>query len=165
MRALLVLTVLAGALVTAGAWADEETMPFDKLPQAVKDGFKKRFPDAKPTDAAKETENGKTMYEVTFKEKGKNMDITFTEAGVLTTIEKEIDKGDLPKAVTAALDKKYPGAKYKMVEEVIKVVAGKESTDYYEAELELADKKVVEVEVLADGTIKKTEEKKDEKKD
>ena len=127
--------------------------------------FKKRFPDAKPTEAAKEEDKGKkVVYEITFKEKGKNMDITITEAGVLTTIEQEIDPKELPKAVRDTLDAKYPKATYKMAEKVIGVKDGVETVSYYEALLEAADKKVWEIEINADGTIKQTEEKKDEKK-
>lgn len=145
--------------------ADEEDVAFDKLPKVVQDAFKKRFPDAKPTGAAKETtEDKKTVYEVTFKEKDKNRDITFTDAGVLTTIEKEIDPRDLPKAVRDALEEKYPKSTYKIAEEVLAVKDGKEAHDYYEALLETADKKLMEVEIMADGKIKKTEQKKPEEK-
>ncbi|MBX9623228.1 MAG: hypothetical protein K2X82_05385 [Gemmataceae bacterium] len=145
--------------------ADEESIPFDKLPKAVADGFKKRFPNAKPTGASKETtEDKKTVYEVTFKTDGKTTDVTLTEGGAVTTIEKEIGKADLPKAAAAALDKKYPKATYKIVEEVTKVADGKEAVAYYEALVETADGKQWEVEVLKDGTIKNVEEKKPEGK-
>ena len=44
--------------------ADEEKVPLDKLPKAVADGFKKRFPKADPTGATKEkADDGKTVYE------------------------------------------------------------------------------------------------------
>ncbi|HVK14748.1 MAG TPA: PepSY-like domain-containing protein [Gemmataceae bacterium] len=160
------LVLAAGVLAATGpARADEEDIPLDKLPKAVADGFKKRFPEAKPTGASKETtEDKKVVYEVTFQENGKNRDITFTDAGVLTTIEKQIDPKDLPKAVKDALEAKYPKATYKIAEEVIAVKDGKETLDYYEALLEAADKKGVEVEIAADGTIKKTEDKTEELK-
>ncbi len=158
------LGVVVVLLVGTGVRADEEKVALDKVPKAVMESFKKRFPKAQPVEAAKETENGKVMYEVTFKDNGKNVDVSFTEDGKLTLIEKEIDRKSLPKAVAEALEKKYPKATYKIVEEVIKVTDGKETLDYYETLLETADKKQVEVEIAPDGTIKKTEDKKEEKK-
>jgi hypothetical protein len=79
-------------------------------------------------------------------------------------IEKEIDAKDLPKPAADAVAKKFPGAKTKLVEAVYTVKGGKEALAYYEAHLVTADKKEVEVEVEADGKIKKTEESKGEKK-
>lgn len=165
MRTMLLTVACAVLAVTAaGVWADEEKIPLDKLPKAVMEAAKKRFPKAEMKDAAKETENGKTVYEVTFKEEGKNIDVTLTPEGVIETIEQEIDKKDLPKAVAEAIDAKYAKATYKMVEKVIKVTDGKEALDFYEAIVETADKKTWELQVAADGTIKKTEEKKEEEK-
>jgi len=81
------------------------------------------------------------------------MDVTLTPEGKITLIEKEIDRKDLPKAVAETFNKKYPKATYKIVEEVIKVVDGKETLEYYEALLVTADKKTFEVEVLPDGEV------------
>ncbi len=149
---LLAVSVLAAVALVR---ADEEAVPLDKAPKAVIAAVKKRFPDAKMTEASKET-----IYEVTVMEAGKKIDITLTEGGEITTLEKQIDAADLPKAVRDGIDAKYPKATYKVVEQVVRVKHGAETVDYYEALLETADKKTVEVEVAADGTIKKTEDKK-----
>ena len=61
------------------------------------------------------------------------------------------------------MEKKYPKATYKLAEEVIKVEDGKEKLSYYEVVVVTADKKTLELEVTADGNIKK-EEKKDNDK-
>src|SRR5262249_51522513 len=97
--------------------------------------------------------------------------------GKLLLIEREIAFKNLPKAVQKTLNKAHPKAVYKLIEEVISVKDGKETLDYYEAHIEGADKKEVEVVVLPDGKLKepakieekkgdekKTEEKKGEKK-
>ena len=153
----------AAILMTGHARADEEKVPLDKLPKAVADGFKKRFPGARPTGASKETtEDKKTVYEVTFKDKGKNVDVTVTEAGVITTIEKQIDAKELPKAVTESLEKKYPKATRKIIEAVYSVKDNKETLNFYEVLLVTAEKKQIEVQILADGKIKAEEEKKSE---
>lgn len=154
------------AVIAATVRADEEKVPLDKLPKAVTDAVKKRFPKLEPKEATKEvTEDKKTVYEVTLTEDKKNIDVTLTPEGIIVMIEKEIDRKDLPKAVATAIDAKYPDATYKICEEIIPVKDGKETLESYEVLLETKDKKMIEVVVAPDGTIKKTEEKKEEKKD
>jgi hypothetical protein len=158
------LAVALIGLVSAGRLgADEEKVPLDKLPKAVTEAVKKRFPKGEMTEAAKESENGKIVYEVTVKDGAAKYDVTVTTDGTITTLEKEIAVKDLPKEVTEAVEKKYPKATYKLAEAVIKVEDGKEKLSYYEVVVVTADKKTLEIEVSPDGTIKK-EEKKDKDK-
>jgi hypothetical protein len=166
MRALPVAVALF--VFAAPVRADEEKVPLDKVPKAVLDAAKKRFPKAEVVGASKETENDKTVYEIELKENGKTIDVTITPEGVITTIEQQIDAKDLPKAVSEALEKKYAKATYKTIEAVYSVKDGKESLDFYEVLLVTAEKKEIEVKILADGKIKDEEkkpEKKEEKKD
>lgn len=158
------LCVLAAALFALAAGrADEEKVPLDKMPAAIKDSVKKRFPKAEMVEGAKETDDaGKTVYEVEVKLGKRKIDVTLTPEGVITTIEQEMAAKDFPKAVTAAIEAKYPKSTIKFAEKVLQVKDGKETLDYYEALLMAADKKEYELEVAADGTIKKTEEKKPE---
>jgi uncharacterized membrane protein YkoI len=139
--------------------ADEEKVPLDKVPKPVVDAVKAKFPGAELTGASKEAEDGKTVYEVTVKNKGQNIDVTLTPDGTIQLLEKTITTKDLPKAVTATLGAKYPKAKHEIVEEVIKVQNGRETLDYYEVLLTTADNKKLEVEIAPDGTIKKVEDK------
>ena len=156
----------AAALAAALAWApsvradDEEKVPLDKVPKAVIDAVKARFPDAELKEASKETEDGKTIYEVGITSKKDKMDVSLTADGDIVEIEKEIDAKDLPKAASKALEDKYPKAEYKKAEEVTKVEKKAEKLAYYEVLLTTADKKKVEVEVDPDGKIL-NEEKKD----
>jgi uncharacterized membrane protein YkoI len=159
------MTAVAVFVLAAPVRADEEKVPLDKVPKAVLEAAKKRFPKAEVVGASKETADGKTVYEVELKEAGKTIDVTLTPEGVITTIEQQIDAKDLPKPVAEALEKKYPKATYKLVEAVYAVKDGKEALDFYEAVLVTADKKEIEVQVLADGKIKNEEEKKPEKKE
>jgi hypothetical protein len=145
--------------------AQEEKVPVDKLPNAVTAAVKKRYPNAEITAGSKEPADGKTVYEVSVKEKGHNIDITVTAEGTITTMEKTIDEKDLPKPVAAALKAKYPGVKYEILEAVIHVKDGKESLDYYEALLVTADKKKYEAEFAPDGKFMKETEKKAGDKD
>jgi hypothetical protein len=164
MRPLAVVALAALALALP-ARSDEEKVPLDKVPKPVLEAAKKRFPKAEAKEASKEEENGKTVFEITFKQDGKNIDVTLTPEGTITLIEKEVAFKELPKAVAETLDKKYPKAKYEIIEEVISVKDGKETLDYYEAHLTTADGKTMEAEVLPDGKLKGESEVKDEKKE
>jgi biopolymer transport protein ExbD len=162
MRQLAIAAVALVALSAPVRADDEERVSLGKVPKPVLEAVKKRFPKAEVKEASKETSGDKKMvFEVTLKEKGKNIDVTLTPEGKITLIEKEIDRNDLPKAVAETFDKKYPKATYKIVEEVVKVVDGKENLEYYEATLVTADKKTFEVEVLPDGKFKGEMEKKE----
>lgn len=153
------------ALTLGNGRAGEEAVPLDKLPKAVTDAVKKRFPKAEVVEAAKETEKDKTEYEVSIKDGTTKIDVTLTPEGVITLIEREIAAKDLPKAVIDALAEKYPKATFTTVEELIKVTDGKEAFDLYEVLLVTADKKTVEVKLTAAGKITETEDKTDEKKE
>jgi hypothetical protein len=159
MRTFLISALVGVVALVGKTWADEEKISSDKLPPAVSAAAKKRFPKAEITGASKEVEDGKTMYEISLKDDGRKIDATFTVEGTLATIEKQITAKELPKAVAATLSSKYPGATYKTLEEVIQVKDGNETLAYYETLLETADHKQVEVEIGADGMIKKTEDK------
>jgi hypothetical protein len=165
----LALAVSGISLLSGGVQAGEEKIPLDKLPKAVVEAVKKRFPKAELVAAAKETVDKKTEYEVILKNEGQKIDVTLTPDGVILGMEKEITAKDLPKAVTKTLKKTYPNADYKKVEEVIKVKDGKETLAFYEVLLETADKKTVEVKIEANGKTltpdTKDSEKKEEKKE
>jgi hypothetical protein len=150
--------------LVAGARAEEKKVPLDKVPKAVTEAVKARFPDAKVVSASTETEDKKTVYEITLKQDKLNIDVTVTPEGKITTIEKQIRAKSLPKAVLKALRTKYPKAKYEMIEEVIKVEGKKETFQYYEVVVVTSEKKKVEVVITKDGKITKEEPKKEEKK-
>jgi hypothetical protein len=146
---------LACCFTILGLRADEVPVPLDKVPKAVLEAVKTRFPKGELKEASKETEGDKTSYEVSVKQDGKNIDVTLTPAGVITLIEKEIAAKDVPAAVMATMNREYAKATYKIIEEVIKVQNGKETLDFYEFHGTTADGKTLEVEVLPDGKIKK----------
>ncbi len=152
--------VVVGLLVCVGTvQGDEEKVALDELPKAVVEAVKAKFPKAKLVSAEKETEEGKTVYEVAIKNQGQSIDVTLTPDGKIVEIEKQIAAKDLPKAVANALEAKFPKATYQMIEEVIKVKDAKEKLEYYEVLLVTAEKKRFEVSVAPDGKITKTEAK------
>lgn len=161
MKALVPLFV-TGLVAVAAARADEEPVPLDKLPKAVASAVEKRFPKVMTTGASKEKDGDKVVFEVSLKKDGKNIDVTVTEAGVITLIEQELAFKDLPKAVAKTFGEKYADARYEVIESVTTVADGKETLAYYESTLVSGGKKW-EVEVLPDGKFKSATEVKDTK--
>jgi hypothetical protein len=146
------LAVVSLGLLTPGR-ADEEKVSFNKLPTAIVEAVKGRFPRARMIQAVKEHEDGKTEYEVAIRDGGTKMDVILTLSGTITAIEKSIAATSLPKAIRSAVERKYPKATCKRAEEVITVKNGKEDLDFYEVLLEIANKKRVEVHIGVDGKI------------
>ena len=152
---------LALLLVPAIAVSQEVSIKVAQLPAEIRAAVAKRFPDAPMVEAAKETEDGKTFYEVTIRLNGKKVDVTATPGAQLTLIEREISKKDLPARVIALIDALYPKAKYNIVEDVSTVSPSGETLSYYEVLLTDARKVQWEVQVALDGSkILKTEQKK-----
>jgi uncharacterized membrane protein YkoI len=147
------------SLATAGRAGDEK-VEIDKLPKAVVDALKARFPGAELKSAEKEKDGDKFFFDVTLKHKDQNYEVAVTPEGVITGYEHQIDAKDLPKAVSKALEAKYPKATYAMIEEVFKVKDKKDVLEYYEVAVVTADKKQLEVHVAPDGKILKADEEK-----
>src|SRR5262245_58281642 len=106
MRAMLRIAVALAVLaqLSSGARADEEKVPLDKLLKSVTSAVKKRFPNLDLKDASKEvTEDKKTVYEVTLMDGKMKIDVSVTPEGSIVMIEKQIDRKDLPKPVSAAI--------------------------------------------------------------
>ena len=135
------------------ARGEEEEIPLDQVPKAVLNAIKAKFPGARVTEAVKETENGKTTYEVELEYKDQEYTVSVTANGKITEIEREIELKDLPKAVVDAIKKKYPGAEMEEAEEV----TANDKTSY-EVVIETAEEKDVVVTVDASGKILKEEE-------
>lgn len=155
-------------LIGPVAAADEKDkkVDLDKVPKAVREAVKARFPAGEVTSVEKETADGKVVYDIELKEKGRKYEMDIQEDGTVLEIEKEVPLKDLPKAVTDAIEAKYPKAKVTEVMEVNKVAGKKETPIHYEATIDTADKKGLEVIVSLDGKSVKTEDevKKEEEK-
>jgi hypothetical protein len=141
---------LAFAAGTLFADEPEKKVDLKKVPAAVKKAVKKAFPDGKIVSVSTEKEKGELVYEVQLKVKKQNVDATFTPDGKLVSVEKEITVADLPKAVKDALDKRYPKATVKKVEDV-RITAGDKK--FFELLLVTQDKKTVEVKFAPDGKL------------
>lgn len=151
------LLVLAPALLVA----QEVSIKVMQLPPEIRAAVASRFPGAPMTAASRETEDGKTTYEVTVKVDGRKVDVTASTAGALTLIEREISRKDLPPAVTSLIGAQYPKARYHTVEDVTTVSAAGESLSYFEVLITDTRKEKWELQIALDGSrIIKTEKKK-----
>jgi uncharacterized membrane protein YkoI len=151
-----VLTVTLAASFLSLARADEK-VALDKLPAVVKDAVQKRFPNAKLVSAEKETEDGKTVYDIAIKDGEQKMSVDVSPEGKIVGYEKAIKAKDLPKAVADAFHAKYPNATTRGVEEVYKVDGSDEKLEGYEIGFTTADNKKMEVVISPEGKITKTE--------
>lgn len=91
-----------------------------QLPASVTAAFKQAYPKATIRGTAKETENGKTVYEVESVENGKARDLMYAADGAVLEIEEEMNPADLPAPVTASLEKLYPRATVAVAEKLTK---------------------------------------------
>jgi uncharacterized membrane protein YkoI len=91
-----------------------------KLPDAVSKAFKTAYPGAVIKGTDKETENGKTVYEVESVDKGLNRDLLYAENGTVLECEEQVKEADLPAPVMAAFKQAYPKATITKAEKTTK---------------------------------------------
>lgn len=139
-------------LLPAFGLCQEETVAIADIPGPVRNAVMARFADATIKGASRDKEAGKTIYEVSLDRAGRNIDVTTTSTGQLTLIESEIARADLPAAVGAQLEARYPGATYQILEEVRAVKDAAESLSFYEVLLVDARKELWEVQVSVNGS-------------
>lgn len=152
-RSIVALGLLA---LTGMATADEAKIPLKDVPTAVLDAVKARLPGAELTAAAKETEDGKTIFEITLKDKGRNIDVAVTAAGKILEVETEVSPRDLPRAVASAIKSRYPKATIKKAEEIVEFEDGEEEKSF-EVLLDTGAKKSQEVKLSPAGKFLKDE--------
>lgn len=155
MKTPYILTAAAAALlmVFGQANAGEKELRKHQVPKAVIEAFEKAYPNAKEVEYEQEMFNGKTAYEVEYKENGKEYEFLYGADGVLLQKEEEIDGKSLPDAVLQGIRKTYPKAEIKEVEQLM-TPDGKITG--YEVEIKTAGKEI-ELELDVGGNILKSE--------
>jgi uncharacterized membrane protein YkoI len=148
---------IALLVFTAASADDAKKVPLDKIPKAIKDAINARFPDAEITSVEKETEDGKVVFDVELKHKGRKYEMDIQEDGTVIEIEKEVPVKDAPEAITKAVLAKYPKSIIQEVMEMYKVKGKEETLTSYEVTIETADKKKMELVVSLDGKSVKQE--------
>jgi hypothetical protein len=153
--------ILCGAavlLVAAAGRADEEKVPLDKLPTAVVEAIKAKFPKAELVSAEKETDGDETTYEVIIKNGAQELEVSLTPEGKILMVTREIPVRALPKAVIAAIKARYPRAILKSAEEI----SEDDKITEYEVVIAVGKK---QLEVTFDPTGKFIEEEEKDDKD
>jgi predicted aspartyl protease len=129
--------------------AGEAKLTMNDLPKEVQATIRKETQGAEIVGLSKETEGGKTLYEVETKVNGRGRDMLIDAKGTLTEVEVEIDLGSLPAAVQAEIKRSIGKAKLVKLESVAngsKVLTG------YSAVVETAGKQS-EIEMGLDGKV------------
>jgi uncharacterized membrane protein YkoI len=125
----------------------ETKVKLESLPAAVQAAVKEQTKNGTLVGLSKETEKGKTQYEVETTVNGKSRDVTLDNTGSVVEVEEEVDISAIPAAAKAAFEKRAAGGAITKVE---KLTAG--AVVSYEAAITLKSGKKTEVGVNADGT-------------
>ncbi|HEY8037759.1 MAG TPA: PepSY-like domain-containing protein [Methylobacter sp.] len=150
--------VITAVLVTlpmifGQANAGEKELSKSQVPKAVIDAFEKAYPNAKGLEFEEEMFEGKTAYEVEYKENGIEYELLYSADGTLLQKEQEIDGKSLPEPVAQAVKKAHPKAEITEVEKLMKPDG---TLTGYEVDIKTAGKKI-ELELDVNGNIIKTE--------
>ena len=121
-----------------------------KLPAAVQKTVQDETKNATDVKVSKETEGGKTLYEVESKVKGKGRDLMVSAQGAVLSIEEEMALADIPGPARTAIEKLAMGGAIGKVEAVTKG-----SVVTYEAVITKKGMKKTEVMVNGDGSVAK----------
>jgi len=145
------------ASLSFSATAAEKYVTSKQVPNAVHEAFQKAYPSAKGIKYSEETEEGKTVYEIEFKDNGKELEAEYGADGVLMETEEAIETSELPAAVIETIKKEHPHSAVKEAEKILKPDG---TLSGYEVEI-VAGKKHLELEFDAGGALVKTEAEKD----
>ncbi|MGE5498825.1 MAG: PepSY-like domain-containing protein [Syntrophothermus sp.] len=121
------------------------------VPQAVLDAFKKAYPNAVIKGSGKETEGGKTLYEIESVDGKSKRDLLYLPDGKVAEIEELITEKDLPAAVKESIKKETPKGKITKAEKITK-----DGNENYELIVK-EGKKSTEILLNKDGKVEKKE--------
>jgi uncharacterized membrane protein YkoI len=125
----------------------EKEVTIDSVPAPVKETFTKKAGKNEFKEILEITENGKTIYEAEWGEKGKATEIIVTPEGKIVSVTKDVTIDDVPKAVKETMLKEAGANK---IEDIEVITEGDKTT--YEAEW-IDNGKEVDLKVSPDGKI------------
>jgi Putative beta-lactamase-inhibitor-like, PepSY-like len=132
--------------------------PAATLPAPILGAFRTSYPNATIKNAAKETEGGKTVWEVESIDNGLARDLVYNPDGTVVEFEEQIDPAVLPAAVSGALKATYPKATITKAEKLMKGTV-------LTYELALKGAAVKSVEITPEGKLVPAAKEKDETED
>jgi hypothetical protein len=133
---------------TSAVIAAAATLAVKDLPPAVQKTIQDQTKGAEIKAISKETEHGKTTYEIETLVNGKHRDLEINANGVVTEVEEETAIAGIPEPAKAAIGKKAMGGRIVVVE----TVTSGASIVAYEAEYIDKNGRKREVRVKPDGT-------------
>jgi hypothetical protein len=133
MRSMTVAGLLAVLGLASGTRAQGEKIPLGRVPEAVMNSAKARFPGAEIKEASEETEDGKPpVFTLRMKHHRHDVGVTFKADGTMVLVETAVPAKELPRLVLRAVGHKYPGARIRHAESVMKGPEVKKKADHYE---------------------------------
>lgn len=112
--------LLAAACLAPSVRAGEKKLSEKQMPAAVLAAFHKAYPAASIRGLAKETEKGRTTYEIESLDAGTRRDLSYLADGTLAEIEETVPEAALPAAVRAAVASARPKAELLKAEKDIR---------------------------------------------
>jgi hypothetical protein len=129
--------------------AQEQEIPCDDVPSAVRAAFERAYPKASVNSCAKEVEAGKIAYEIASREGGTGRDVLFEADGGLILVEETVAFRDVPDPVQRAVHEMYPDGVITLAEKIMR-----DATVLYE--FRVKDRDGLE-EIVFDGSGKQVE--------
>ena len=119
----LTVTAAGASLTTAAPRArqgkdEEKRVAMKDLPAAVQKTVREQSRGATIRGLARETENGKTNYEVELRVNGHNKDVLIDPSGAVVEVEEQVTLASLPAAVRTAIEQNAGGGKIVEVESI-----------------------------------------------
>jgi hypothetical protein len=103
---------------TSSLWAQEQKISCDAVPAPVRASFEKAYAKADMSSCLKETEKGKTSYEIDSKSGENRLTVRFQADGKVIRAEETIATADVPEPVKQAAQKKYAGGEIALAQKV-----------------------------------------------
>lgn len=133
-----------GLVIGIAIAGDEQKMSLDQVPEAARMALMKLAGNAPITEVECEKEHGMVFYEAEWAIDGREIEAKVTAGGDLVEMEEPVDAADVPEAVRAVAEKRFPGSATIKYEKVTIVL--------YEIEAKVGDKKK-EITVLPTGQV------------
>ena len=155
-----IITIVAlSAGLSFSAWAAEakegveEKVSLEKIPPPAAKTLKEHAGDAKITNLSREKDEGKIVFEASFKRNGRAHDVTVDEHGKLISDEEVVPLSEAPEPVRTSLEKEHPGGK---IEKFERIKEGRNVS--YEALISSKGKRE-EIKVDSEGKVLEREDK------
>ncbi len=114
------IVLLSAMTLSSALCAGEQEKKITKkdLPAPVLAAFQKDYPTATIKGLNEEKKDGQTYFEIESKDGKTKRDLLYLADGSVAEIEESMEASDLPQAVKAAVEAKYPKAKIGKIEKV-----------------------------------------------